>query len=263
LEDLMTQAGESEPRAIVLLGRGLKARSVKSDASRRRGRRHKWQPPEGVSADDAAAIIAGSRCSADCSHVNCERNELLLRTLWATGARISEVLGLTPAHVLADSLVVPTLKNGVESDGSRPWRRVYLPAGQRELPAALLIWANTWEVGRHEPLFFGTNGSWRASRPRARPLKAISRQQAWEVVKRASRRAGVLILAMRRSVDGARGEPAPVHPHIFRHARAREIVRRTRSLPLAQRQLGWQQLHLEYLKLADDETRQLMAGMVD
>ena len=259
----MPQVALTGQRAIVLSDRGLKARSVKPDADKRRGRRGNWQPPEGVSADDAAAIIAGARCAALCSHLNCERNELLIRLLWATGARVSEVLRLTPAHVLADSLVVPTLKNGEESDGTRPWRRVYLPAGQAQLPAALLIWANTWNVGRHEPLFFGTDGGNRASRPRARPLKAISRQQAWFAVKKASKRAGVLILAMRPSIDGARGEPAPVHPHIFRHARAREIVRRTRNLALAQRQLGWQQLHLEYLKLADDETRELMAGMVD
>jgi len=257
----MTQVAVTGQRSIVLSSRGLKARSVKPDADKRRGRRANWQPPEGVSADDAAAIIASARCAADCAHLNCERNELLIRTLWATGARVSEALALTPAHVLADSVVMPTLKNGIEPDGSRPWRRVYMPAGQRELPAALLIWANDWNVGRREPLFFSTDGGNRASRPRTGALRPISRQQAWEAVKRASRRAGVLILAMRPSIDGARGEPAPVHPHIFRHARAREIVRRTRNLPLAQRQLGWQQLHLEYLKLADDETRELMAGM--
>ena len=57
--------------------------------------------------------------------------------------------------MLADSVVMPTLKNGIQPDGSRPWRRVYMPAGQRELPAALLIWANDWSVGRNEPLFFG------------------------------------------------------------------------------------------------------------
>jgi integrase len=257
----MTQVAVTGQRSIVLSNRGLIARSVASGARARRGRSHSWQPPAGVSADDAAAIIGGSRCDADCSHVTCERNELLIRTLWATGARVSEVLALTPVHVLADSLVLPTLKNGVEPDGSRPWRRVYMPAGQADLPAQLLIWANTWAVGRHEPLFFATRGSWRAARPRTGPLRQISRQQAWLVVKRASRRSGVLILAMRPSVDGRRGEPAPAHPHIFRHARAREILRRTRNLPLAQRQLGWQQLHLEYLKLADDESRELMAGM--
>lgn len=260
----MTEAGTSEPKAIVLSSRALKPRFVKSspdDARRKRSRR--WRPPAGVSAEDAAAIIAGARCSADCGHLNCARNELLLRVLWATGARISEVLAITPMHVLADSLVVPTLKEGRESDGLPPWRRVYLPAGHADLPGALLVWANSWDVGRRDPLFFGTDGGWSSTRPRTRPLKPISRQQAWAVVKKASKRAGVLILAMRPSIDGLRGEPAPAHPHIFRHARAREILRRTKNLVLAQRQLGWEQLHLEYLSLADDEARELMASMAD
>ena len=54
------------------------------------------------------------------------------------------------------------------------------------------------------------------------------------------------------------GEPAPVHPHLFRHARVRQIVRMTRSLPLAQRQAGWSRLQMAYLTVGDVEARQLM-----
>jgi hypothetical protein len=49
-----------------------------------------------------------------------------------------------------------------------------------------------------------------------------------------------------------------VHPHLFRHARVRQIVRHTRSLPLAQKQAGWARLHVEYLTLSDEEANQLM-----
>src|SRR5207302_3141180 len=119
----MTQVAVTGQRSIVLSCRGLKARSVKPDADKCRGRRGKWQPPEGVSADDAAAIIAGARCALTCAHLNCERNELLIRLLWATGARVSEALALTPAHVLADSVVMPPLNNVIQPAGTRPWRR--------------------------------------------------------------------------------------------------------------------------------------------
>lgn len=255
----MTTADVSGPRAIVMLDRAPKARSVTPpQGPRRRSRR--WRPPEGIRPDDALAVALAARCETDCAHLGCQRNELLLRALWATGARISEVLAITPMHVLADSLVVPTLKSGRDDGGVRPWRRVYLPAGQADLPAALLVWANNSGLERRDPLFFALAG--RGERPRG-PLKPLTRQQGWRIVKSASERAGVLVLAMRPSKDGLRGEPAPIHPHIFRHARAREILRRTKNLPLAQRQLGWQQLHLEYLSLADDETRELMAGMTD
>ena len=36
----------------------------------------------------------------------------------------------------------------------------------------------------------------------------------------------------------SRSTPAPVHPHLFRHARVRQIVRQTKSLPHAQKQTG-------------------------
>ena len=60
------------------------------------------------------------------------------------------------------------------------------------------------------------------------------------------------------SGHGRIGEPAPVHPHLFRHARVRQIVRHTKSLALAQKQAGWARLHTEYLTLGDDEANRLM-----
>ena len=92
-------------------------------------------------------------------------------------------------------------------------------------------------------------------RRRAPPLQ---RGQAWLIVKEASARADVQVLALRASKHGLVGEPAPVHPHLFRHARVRQIVRTTRNLPLAQRQAGWSRLQMAYLTLGDDEARQLM-----
>ena len=49
-----------------------------------------------------------------------------------------------------------------------------------------------------------------------------------------------------------------MHPHLFRHARVRQIVRHTKSLALAQKQAGRACLHAEYLTLSDDEAKPLM-----
>jgi hypothetical protein len=49
----------------------------------------------------------------------------------------------------------------------------------------------------------------------------ISRVQAWKIVKDASARVGIQVLALRPSRHGEAGAPAPVHPHLFRHARVR------------------------------------------
>ena len=198
-----------------------------------------WQPPEGLSSEDVRAVIAAAQT---------ERDRLLLRTLWATGARVSEVLALRPMDVQRDHLVLPNLKNP-----SLLVKRVFLPAGQADLAGALLVWAKEQRLAEQAPVFFsrkhGPDGG----------LRAISRVQAWAIVKAASERADVQVLALRSSRYGAAGQPAPVHPHLFRHARVRQIVRATRSLPLAQRQAGWSRLQIAYLSIGDDEARSLMA----
>ena len=98
-----------------------KRRSVRSAPSKQ------WQPPEGLAPEDVLAIIDAAPS---------ERDRLLLRVLWATGAPISEALALRPRDVRRDSLVLPNLKNP-----SRPTKRGFLPAGQMDLPGALLLWA--------------------------------------------------------------------------------------------------------------------------
>jgi integrase len=176
-----------------------------------------------------------------------ERDRLLLRVFWATGARVSEALTLRPMDVQRDSLVLPNLKNP-----NRPTKRVFLPASQADLPGALLLWAKEHGLADGDPLFFsrkrGADGT----------LRAISRQQAWEGVRAASERANVRVLALRASRYGAMGEPAPVHPHLLRHARVRQIMRVTKSLPIAQKQAGWSRLQLAYLSVTDNEAREAM-----
>ena len=110
------------------------ARSVRSAAAKQ------WQPPEGLAPDEILAIIDAA---------STERDRLLLRVLWATGARISEALALRPMDARRDSLVLPNLKNP-----SRLTKQVFLPAGQMDLPGALLLWAKEHGLADDEPLFF-------------------------------------------------------------------------------------------------------------
>jgi integrase len=212
-----------------------KRRSVRSAAAKR------WHPPEGLAPNEVLAVINAART---------ERDRLLLRVLWATGARVSEALALRPMDVRRDSLVLPNLKNP-----SRPIKRVFLPAGQMNLPGDLLLWAREHGLANDQPLFF--------SRKRAAggAPRSISRQQAWEIVRVASERANIRVLALRASRYGATGAPAPVHPHLFRHARVRQIVRTTKSLPIAQKQAGWSRLQMAYLSVSDDEVRVAMEGV--
>src|SRR3954453_11965895 len=100
----------------------------------------RWQPPEGLSPAEVQAVIDAATS---------ERDRLLLRVLWATGARISEVLALRPLDVQRDHLVLANRKNP-----SQPIKRVFLPAGQADLPGALVIWTNEHGLASGVPLFF-------------------------------------------------------------------------------------------------------------
>ncbi|MDQ6810516.1 MAG: site-specific integrase [Actinomycetota bacterium] len=202
-----------------------------------------WQPPEGLSPEEVRAVIAAA---------GCERDRLLLGVLWATGARISEVLALRPMDVQRDSLVLPNRKNP-----NVTVKRVFLPGAELGLTGELLLRAKEHGIADDEPLFFsrkrGTDGS----------RRALKRGQAWLIVKQASERAQVRVMALRASRHGQAGEPAPVHPHLFRHARVRQIVRQTKSLPLAQRQAGWARLQPAYLSIGDEEARQMMRALTE
>ena len=229
-------------RAIAVRGSRVLSDSRTKSRSVRSGTKH-WQPPEGLSPEEVRAIIAAAAT---------ERDRLLLRALWATGARISEVPALRPRDVQRDSLVLPNRKNPNLTS-----KRVCLSGAELGLTGELLLWAKEQGVADDEPLFFSRK---RGAAGARRPLQ---RGQAWLIVKQASERADVRVLALRASRHGAAGEAAPVHPHLFRHARVRQIVRSTRNLPLAQRQAGWSRLQLAYLTIGDDEARRLMRELTD
>jgi integrase len=136
-------------------------------------------------------------------------------------------------------------------------KRVFLPGAELGLTGELQLWAKEQGVVDDEPLFFSRKRGRDGSR------RALRRGQAWVIVKEASERADVRVLALRASKHGPAGEAAPVHPHLFRHARVRQIVRQTKRLPLAQRQAGWSRLQPAYLSIGDQEARDLMRGVTD
>jgi integrase len=177
--------------ALALPGERVRLDSRPPARSVRSTQKH-WQPPEGLSPDDVKSVIAAATS---------ERDRLLLRVLWATGARISEALALRPMDVQRDHLVLPNRKNP-----NLTVKRVYLPAGQADLPGDLLVWANEHRLTPHAPLFFSRKHTAEGG------LRAISRVQAWTILKSASERADVRVLALRASHHGAIGEPAPAHP---------------------------------------------------
>src|ERR1700682_1728192 len=134
-------AASGRSRALVVRGTRELSDSPSKRRSVRSGGSKQWQPPEGLVPEDVLAAVIDAAAS--------ERDRLLLRVLWATGARISEALALRPMDVRRDSLVLPNLKNP-----SRLTKRVFLPAGQMDLPGALPLWAKEHGLADDQPLFF-------------------------------------------------------------------------------------------------------------
>jgi integrase len=132
-------AASQRPTALIPTDGRVQLDSRQSPRSVRSTQKH-WQPPEGLAPDDVKAVIDAATG---------ERDRLLLRVLWATGARISEALALRPMDVQRDHLVLPNRKNP-----NLTVKRVYLPAGQADLPGALLVWANEHGLPAQAPLFF-------------------------------------------------------------------------------------------------------------
>lgn len=177
----MPPTGESLPAVpagpTVLLHSAEKRRSVALGPAKNKH----WEPPEGLSSAYVQAIIdaAGN-----------DRDRLLLRVLWETGGRISEALALRACDIQRDALILPNRKNP-----SQPTKRLFLPTSSLDLPGELLHWQQQ-HLEDDDPLF--------CSRKRGADgrKRAISRIQAWKIVKEASARAGIQVLALRPSQRG-------------------------------------------------------------
>ena len=183
--------------------------------------------PTSISFDQARAIVNAAR-SID--------HRLLLKCLWQTGGRISEVLGLRPCDVdAADGSI--RLANEKQRRRDRRRKLVYV---SRDLVAELEAFARGARIRSTEFYF-------RSQKSHDRPM---GRAHAWRVVTDCSRRAGVL-------VPGQRGELVPASPLNFRHGSAVHQLREGVPLSEVQRQLGHTAITstLVYLRLTNPERR--------
>src|SRR6266851_887012 len=159
----MSDAGTPGTTRAVALRR---SRELSDSQPKRRSVRSagkQWQPPEGLAPQDVLAVVDAAAN---------ERDRLLLRVLWATGARISEALALRPLDVRRDSLVLPNLKNP-----NHTVKRVFLPGIELGLTGELLLWPKEQGLADDQPLFFSRKRAADGSR------RALQRGPAWLIVK--------------------------------------------------------------------------------
>ena len=152
-----------------------------------------------------------------------ERDRLLLRFLWETGARVSEAIAIRLGDVGREGVRVLG-KGGVE-------RVVYVQDG---LVSAILFYAQERALGRKDNLFLSRKGG------------HITKQRADQIIKAATRRAG-----LQRNV----------HAHLFRHGYAINFLNCSGRLDALQEQLGHKDINTTriYLRLSDEDVKREVA----
>lgn len=167
------------------------------------------------------------------------RDRLLLETIWQTGGRISEVLGLRPVNVNAadGSLELTNLKQRGKGNGAKV---VWV---NRDLCAQLKALARDLRVPPDGYLF--------SAKPGGR--LPLSRFQAYRIISTAARMAEVYKVSPRD------GRLMPAWPHTFRHGAAKHLLEQTLRLDYVQDQLGHASLESTrvYLRLSDADKKRL------
>ena len=148
-----------------------------------------------------------------------ERDRLFLRTLWETGARISEAIRIRLEDVARDGVRVVG-KGNVE-------RVIFVQDG---LVSAILFHAQERELSRVGYLFTSRRGG------------HITKQRADQIIKRAARKA-----RLHRNV----------HAHLFRHGYAINFLNCSGRLDALQEQLGHRDINTTriYLRLSSDDLK--------
>jgi len=189
--------------------------------------------PAYVTADQVAAMVA---------YAPTTRDRLLLRTLWESGGRVSEVASLRLCDIdrTEGALQLTNLKQ------RGPRRHVKLVYISRDLAGALTAFARDTRLGHDGHLF----------RSRQSGEGHLSRQQVLRIVNRLAVDAGVI-------VQGRTG-PRPACGLDFRHGSAVHLLRSGVPLTEVQSHLGHARVDTTtvYLRLTNRD-RRVIADRID
>jgi site-specific recombinase XerD len=172
------------------------------------------------------------------------RNHLLIKLLWATGGRVSEVIELKPSQVRRpDTISLLNEKQHKIKPGEhrpREHKTIYVPESVVE---DVLDFVAANKIQREGWVFQGRS-----------PDRHIDRTTAWLIVTTIARRAGVF---RDRDTDQRGRRSTPCYVHLFRHGTAVEMLESGYSIGSIQRHLGHKSIQTTgiYAKMSDPARR--------
>ena len=160
--------------------------------------------PKNLSEAQVEALLA----APDTDTVLGLRDRAMLETLYATGLRVSELVGLTLAQVSLDMGVVRVLGKGSKER--------LVPLGEESI-----VWVKRWlDTGRPRLVGDGKSAALFVTARRG----PLTRQAFWALVKRLGAKAGI--------------PSAALSPHVLRHAFATHLLNHGADLRVVQLLLG-------------------------
>jgi len=177
-----------------------------------------------------------------------DRDRMLIKLLWHTGARVSEAIAVRVGDITKNGLRMKNLKQGF-------WRK--LPDGGKRhiaVPTEKHVFCS--------PEYLDELRSYASGLPPEASLigrladgRQLSRKMAWVIVTRTAARAGIL---RTRFSDGIL---RPAWTHTLRHSAASHLLMAGAPITLVQHQLGHSSLSSTqvYTQLADPEISKFIA----
>jgi len=225
-----------------------------------------WRPPKKIS-----EYLTPGDVNLILSAIPKDRDKLFFRTLWQTGARVSEVNTLFVDNVdkKNNCILLRNLKQDKrKSDGKDEkgrsifltakkeprLKRIYLPSGST-LCEDILSYCK--ENNLTEMVFPGI-------RDKRKPLSPV---YIWRLLSEKNKGVAWKLGIRRKKIDrmSSREENKAAWPHLLRHARAMWILKQTGRFDVVKEQLGHSSVMSteEYAGLADEDRKNIVGGMSD
>ena len=157
-----------------------------------------------------------------------DRDRLLVKVMWETGARVTEAVTLTIEHVGQSTIRLRNLKQQRLLKGAK--RKVHDPDAMKDVQVSEELCTEIKKYCTDNDIVKGYVFY------SLRPERHVSAWYVWYMLDKASLAAGVQVFGKNNPRTHGRSKGA--YPHMLRHSNAMKLLDETKDITLVQKQLG-------------------------